>query len=118
MGFAEAIERNKADIICGGFCSYNEKATVKFAQAVECGLYDKKCLEEKIYDRMLFEEPYYTFGIFPFFLMISAYRYHKEIRNFYNILLLYHNVNQKPSYLNLKMRFQYDLCFLLHYYHS
>lgn len=65
MGFAEAIERNKADIICGGFCSYNEKATVKFAQAVECGLYDKKGLEEKIYDRMLFEEPYYTFGIFP-----------------------------------------------------
>ena len=65
MGFAEAIKRNKADIISEGFYSYNGEKNVKFSQPVECGFYDKKELKNKIYNRMLYEEPYYTFGIFP-----------------------------------------------------
>ena len=65
QGFADAINRNHADIIAATFCSYNEGAVVAIPQSLPCVFYTKEKLEGDVYDRMLYTEPFYTFSVFP-----------------------------------------------------
>ena len=65
QGFADAIEKNNADIVVGGFCTYNETNTTPFCCATSKGYYDKSKLESDVYNHMLSTDPFYTFGIHP-----------------------------------------------------
>lgn len=74
--YHQILLKNNVDIILGNFTAFYENGNKQvYKQNLNSGLYGKTEMEQKIYNRMLSCEPFYSFLIFPS-LCVKCFKKH------------------------------------------